>query len=60
MQRLFLETRRLTKSLAEGKGGKEQVGNLAAGIVKETGDVVDGAGNTVGKLTEGEASDLGE
>ncbi|KAH6693912.1 hypothetical protein F5X68DRAFT_164799 [Plectosphaerella plurivora] len=50
---------------APGGGGEqrgdakgESLGNLAAGIVGKTGEVVDDTGNTVGKITEGTPADL--
>ena len=41
---------------SENKG--ESLGNLAAGIVGKSGEVVDDTGNTVGKITEGTPADL--
>jgi hypothetical protein len=36
----------------------ESESDLAAGVVNQTGDVVDQAGNTVGRITEGKPADL--
>lgn len=43
----------------EAKGPQESLGNLAAGIVGKSGEIVDDTGNTVGKITEGTPADLG-
>jgi uncharacterized protein DUF3659 len=44
---------------AESENKGESLGNLAAGIVGKSGEVVDDTGNTVGKITEGTPADLG-